>query len=419
MKQMMKESTTLRMNAQCLWSNRLPGIPPRKRQRLDVPRRVQQQCRNENQIEELKRALEDVKKLIKSKKTMFLGGLQGLQARRTKAIQSHLRLVVKNRRHFTDVSERAAEVHGFAAKWGGRQLHGWTRRWLITRELLKSRQGRHAKVYSLLSDPVIATELRDYVRSNKWAMNPEKLVQFTNNKLVASAADKYLHQIIHDEMPQGLKQYMEYKLFPRIHLKELTIPPENYVERRLVLIAHDEMTAQENDLKAKNWVLEDQHALRKKGVGRGIHKSDVICSTVGHLKEASQTLEYGKNYDGYWTGELFVKQIIPAFENAHGAGCRLPGTTVPGSRIFWGQVKKYLRNNCDYTFETLKDNMPKALASVPLNTIRRWEHWMQRWMEAYRMGLGTSDAQLQVEKFSSTQYKSHRRIPETVAQAFN
>jgi len=39
-----------------------------------------------------------------------------------------------------------------------------------------------------------------------------------------------------------------------------------------------------------------------------IHQSEVICSTVGHLTEAGQTLEYGKNYEGYWTGELFVKQ---------------------------------------------------------------------------------------------------------------
>jgi hypothetical protein len=30
---------------------------------------------------------------------------------------------------------------------------------------------------------------------------------------------------------------------------------------------------------------------------------------VGWLKEASQSLEYGKNYDGYWTGEMFVKQV--------------------------------------------------------------------------------------------------------------
>jgi len=67
-------------------------------------------------------------------------------------------------------------------------------------------------------------------------------------------------------------------------------------------------------------------------------------------------------------------------------------------------VKKYLRDNCDYTFNTLalKENMPKALASVPLQTIRRWENRMYRWMEAYRSELGTKDAQIQVHKFSST-----------------
>ena len=37
--------------------------------------------------------------------------------------------------------------------------------------------------------------------------------------------------------------------------------------------------------------------------------------------------------------------------------------------FFWGAVKKYLRNHCDYTFATLKDNPPKALASVDVKTI--------------------------------------------------
>ena len=41
---------------------------------------------------------------------------------------------------------------------------------------------------------------------------------------------------------------------------------------------------------------------------------------------------------------------------------------------FWGWVKKYLRDCCDYTVETLKVNLPKAMESVPLHTIRRWEH---------------------------------------------
>jgi hypothetical protein len=91
--------------------------------------------------------------------------------------------------------------------------------------------------------------------------------------------------------------------------KEVEKAPSNFVEQRLVICAHDETTAQANDARVKSWVFEDQHSLCKKGVGRGIHQSDVICSTVGWLKNASQSLEYGKNYDGYWTGELCIKQV--------------------------------------------------------------------------------------------------------------
>ena len=83
----------------------------------------------------------------------------------------------------------------------------------------------------------------------------------------------------------------------------------NYVNRRLVLCTHDEMTTQANDAATKSWVFQDQHRLCKKGAGRGLHKSDVICSTIGWLKDATATLEYRKNYEGYWTGELFVKQM--------------------------------------------------------------------------------------------------------------
>jgi hypothetical protein len=35
----------------------------------------------------------------------------------------------------------------------------------------------------------------------------------------------------------------------------------------------------------------------------------VICATEGWLKDASETLEYGKAHDRYWNGELFVKQV--------------------------------------------------------------------------------------------------------------
>jgi hypothetical protein len=83
----------------------------------------------------------------------------------------------------------------------------------------------------------------------------------------------------------------------------------NCVEPRLVLCAHDEMTAQVNDGRKKSWIMKGEQPLKKKGVGRGIHQSDIICSSVGWLEDTSQTLEYGKNYEGYWNGEMFVKQV--------------------------------------------------------------------------------------------------------------
>jgi hypothetical protein len=49
------------------------------------------------------------------------------------------------------------------------------------------------------------------------------------------------------------------------------------------------------------------------GAGHGLYQSDCICSTVGWLADASQTLEYGKNYKGYWNGELFIKQVYIRF----------------------------------------------------------------------------------------------------------
>ena len=83
----------------------------------------------------------------------------------------------------------------------------------------------------------------------------------------------------------------------------------NYIECQLVLCVHEEMMVQAHDRKKKSWVMDNKHALKKKGARQGMHHSEVICSTVGWLKEAGQDLEYGKNYDGYWPGELFVKQV--------------------------------------------------------------------------------------------------------------
>ena len=77
--------------------------------------------------------------------------------------------------------------------------------------------------------------------------------------------------------------------------------------------------------------------------------------------------------------------------------------------FFWGATKKWLCDHCDYNFETLKANLPLAMDSVKLTTIRLWEHRMVRWMAAYSSGLDARNAQKQVKDFSSRKYTSHRR----------
>ena len=92
---------------------------------------------------------------------------------------------------------------------------------------------------------------------------------------------------------------------------------QNYVEWRLVTSPHDETMSQANDGHDKGWVQNDEFPLWKKGQGRGLHESSTICGTVGYLKEGRQTLEYGKNYNSYWTGELFIKQACASFSLSH------------------------------------------------------------------------------------------------------
>ncbi|KIJ39315.1 hypothetical protein M422DRAFT_257928 [Sphaerobolus stellatus SS14] len=415
-------------------------------------------------------------------------------------------------------------------------------------------------------------------------MDPAKLAKFTKDKLIPEEASQYLCQIVEHEMPNEGFKYTAHKkalyydghecpdvtlyrqetfipsmkAYDRRLVKYVVGQVENEepltcfkVETKLVLCAHDEMTAQANDGQKMSWIWKGEQPLKKKGLGHGLHQSDFICSTVGWLKDASQTLEYGKNYEGYWNGELFVKQLkerfFSAFEAAHGPGYQAlvlidnsqghsayaedalltsrmnmhpggkqanlrdgwfmnngqkliqkmnfpenhpqyPSQTKgmqqvlmerglyhPGLKIqckkekdgsdgkcdpmstdccakrilnlqpdfqeqkslvqevieeaghlciflpkfhcelnfiefFWGAVKRHLRANGDGSFATLQENMGKALASVSITTIWRWEHRMKHWLNAYDMGMDAKEAEKEVRKFSTRSYKSHRRI---------
>ena len=183
--------------------------PRRKRQKRDIPVLKDRKTAHENKQKILQSALKDIEKLIQSRKTEFEGGSRGLQSYCAQAIESYFRLVVRKKYKGIPASEAAAEAFGFARKWGGRQVRRWVRTWLNNRDLPESNRGCHIKVRSLLEDPAIRAELRTYVQSNKWAINPQKLQDFTNKTMLPTEAAKYCQEICDKEMPRGLKKYLE------------------------------------------------------------------------------------------------------------------------------------------------------------------------------------------------------------------
>ena len=150
------------------------AAPPRKRQKLNVPYQVQVAQKSDAYKQQQaawvvtwQEALMDIQNLFRSKRTKFISGDRGLQAKQAKAIETHLCLVLKNGRCTIDASQWAAEAGGFAEKSGGHAVQRWTWVYVELRKLPVLHQGHHAKVYLLLSDPEITAELQAYIHSNK------------------------------------------------------------------------------------------------------------------------------------------------------------------------------------------------------------------------------------------------------------
>ena len=76
---------------------------------------------------------------------------------------------------------------------------------------------------------------------------------------------EYRQNVFLPIMAQHCRQMVEYVVGDVE--KEVLTQPANFVERRLVLVDHDEMMAQANNADLKSWVLDSEHALKNKGAG--------------------------------------------------------------------------------------------------------------------------------------------------------
>ena len=83
--------------------------------------------------------------------------------------------------------------------------------------------------------------------------------------------------------------------------------------------------------------------------------------------------------------------------------------------LYWGYCKRFLRTNCDYTWNGLRNLLPVALDNAPISSIRKFARKCFRYMDAYRAKNGQYLTQRQIE-YAVRRYRGHRTIPQSVIE---
>ncbi|KAI0717862.1 hypothetical protein C8T65DRAFT_694053 [Cerioporus squamosus] len=190
-----------------------------KRRQHDVPLHCARQLAAAAARTARQNALKDIKKVLASKRDLVVGGSNSLQVYRARAVQACLHIMEHEKSGMMEALVVAARANMFTAKWGAWLVRSWVREWIRSRTLPESHRGRHSKIVSLLSNPTVRAGINAYLRSQKWSQDPVRLKKFLHNELGLSDAQEYSKIIISEEMPQGLKHYVENSVLPRLNLK--------------------------------------------------------------------------------------------------------------------------------------------------------------------------------------------------------
>eukprot|EP00733_Pompholyxophrys_punicea_P002077 Pompholyxophrys_punicea_v1_NODE_1381_length_749_cov_5.442363.p1 type:complete len:108 gc:universal NODE_1381_length_749_cov_5.442363:164-487(+) len=71
----------------------------------------------------------------------------------------------------------------------------------------------------------------------------------------------------------------------------------------------------------------------------------------------------------------------------------------------WCHIKYFVRQECDYTYPSLKEHVPKCLDKIDVDMIRKFFRKSRDYGRAYSNGATCTSVETEVKKF-----KSHRRV---------
>jgi hypothetical protein len=77
--------------------------------------------------------------------------------------------------------------------------------------------------------------------------------------------------------------------------------------------------------------------------------------------------------------------------------------------LFWGAMKLFLRQNCEYNIHSLRQTIPTAMNSVSVGLIRKYHNKTMCFMDCYALHVGVRLAHWLTKK-----YRQHRRISENM-----
>ncbi|CAG8832959.1 23320_t:CDS:2, partial [Gigaspora margarita] len=258
----------------------------------------------------------------------------------------HYIKLLQNNTPKLETSRIVAHIHN-GSEYRARCIRAWTKKCLENNPLPPSQRGKHPSK-SLLHDEVnVFVSCREFL---------QKMEEY--DRLMPKWND------INCEI------YEEPNLLPG--------------EKKHILITHDEYIFYTNDSTHKFWGPEEKQLLRKKGLGKGLHirifeRTHSRCIGIWAFDNATshtimngetQTMVYPDNY------EVLSLRSEPK------------------------KMKAVLDER------GLKNKVPIALDSIPVETIRKHTRLSYRWMDAYRKGLTSQAANYAIKK-----YKNHHSIP--------